>query len=312
MKLITKTIIVITVFCLIIAGGILEASETTSLKALIVTGRMGPWHNWQVSSPILKQYLEETGLFKVDVAKPAPGKDGVKNFHPSFADYNVVVIDYDDVDDPDWPEETKKAFADYVSSGGGVVIYHSSNNSFPKWKEYNEIIGIAGWGKRDANAGPWVYWKDGETVFDNSPGLAGSHGPAHEFEVINRVSDHPVTKGLPEKWIHAKDELYGKLRGPAKNLTILATAYSDPKGQGTDVDEPVLFTVNYGKGRVFHTTMGHVHFKKPFSPAIECVGFMTTFQRGTEWAATGNVTQKVPDDFPTETEVRTRKVLPTE
>jgi hypothetical protein len=26
---------------------------------------------------------------------------------------------------------------------------------------------------------------------------------------------------------------------------------------------------------------------------------MTTFQRGTEWAATGKVTQKVPKDFPT-------------
>ncbi|MDD5327008.1 MAG: ThuA domain-containing protein [Phycisphaerae bacterium] len=165
MKLITKTIIVITIFYLIIAGGNLEASETTSLKALIVTGRMGPWHNWQVSSPILKQYLEETGLFKVDVAKPLPGDEGVKNFKPSFADYNVVVVDYDDVDDPDWPEETKKAFADYVSSGGGVVIYHSSNNSFPKWKEYNEIIGLAGWGERDANAGPLVYLERRQDCF---------------------------------------------------------------------------------------------------------------------------------------------------
>ena len=52
-------------------------------------------------------------------------------------------------------------------------------------------------------------------------------------------------------------------------------------------------TLTYGKGRVFHTAMGHD------VAALKCVGFATTFQRGTEWAATGKVTQKVPADFPT-------------
>jgi type 1 glutamine amidotransferase len=53
--------------------------------------------------------------------------------------------------------------------------------------------------------------------------------------------------------------------------------------------------IDYGKGRVFHTVLGHDE------EAMRCRGFYTTLQRGTEWAATGKVvrTAKVPDDFPT-------------
>ena len=102
--------------------------------------------------------------------------------------------------------------------------------------------------------------------------------------------------------MHAKDELYSNLRGPAKNLTVLATAYADPANKGTGEHEPILFTVNYGKGRTFHTVLGHV--KGKFVSSVECVGFITTFQRGAEWAATGKVTQEIPADFPTATQVR--------
>ena len=105
-----------------------------------------------------------------------------------------------------------------------------------------------------------------------------------------RDVDHPITRGLPEKWMHAKDELYGWLRGPAKNLTVLATAFSDPATKGTDRQEPILFTISYGKGRIFHTVLGHVGGVAPY-PAIECAGFIVTLLRGAEWAATGDVTQ---------------------
>jgi len=281
------------------------AADAPSLNALIVTGQSNPWHKWEISSPILKQLLEQTALFKVDIATAPPGNEDIENFKPDFADYDVVVLDYDGYNRYGWSEQTKTAFVEYVESGGGVVVYHSANNSFPEWKQYNEIIGLGGWGGRNEKSGHMVYWRDGRVVFDNSPGNAGSHGPAHPFQVVNRTRNHPITRDLPQKWMHAKDELYGELRGPAKNLTVLATAYSNPAGGGTGKHEPVLFTVNYAKGRVFHTTLGHV--KEPPSPAVECVGFIVTFQRGAEWAATGEVTQKVPEDFPTATEVRTRR-----
>ncbi len=62
-------------------------------------------------------------------------------------------------------------------------------------------------------------------------------------------------------------------------------------------------TVSYGSGRVFHTTLGHD------INALSSVDFVVTLQRGTEWAATGKVTQKVPSDFPTANSVSYRRDL---
>lgn len=108
-------------------------------------------------------------------------------------------------------------------------------------------------------------------------------------------------KGLPSAWLHTKDELYDRLRGPAENVTVLATAYSDVEKNGlpwnknvsgTGRHEPQLLAIEYGTGRVFHTVLGHMVY------SMECVGFITTFQRGAEWAATAEVTQAVPANFP--------------
>jgi type 1 glutamine amidotransferase len=78
-----------------------------------------------------------------------------------------------------------------------------------------------------------------------------------------------------------KEELYDRLRGPAKNMTVLATAFAEG---GSERHEPVLMTIKYGKGRVFHTVMGHSH------TSMGGVAFQETLIRGTEWAATGKVT----------------------
>ena len=119
------------------------------------------------------------------------------------------------------------------------------------------------------------------------------HGARLPFQVVTRQPEHPIMKGLPPVWMHFPDELYGTLRGPGKNMTVLATAHSDPKNKGTGHDEPMLMVLHYGKGRIFHTVMGHD------VAALSCLGFISTFQRGTEWAASGKVTQKVPANFPT-------------
>ncbi|RMG29574.1 MAG: ThuA domain-containing protein, partial [Bacteroidetes bacterium] len=73
----------------------------------------------------------------------------------------------------------------------------------------------------------------------------------------------------------------------------LATAYAAPEMKGSGRHEPMLLTIDYGQGRVFHTTLGHADY------SVECVGFITSLCRGTEWAATGKVSQPIPQDFPT-------------
>lgn len=274
--------------CFAIFSGCAKKAE---YKALIITGQNN--HNWKVSSPILKMLLEQTGLFTAEiVTTPEKGQD-MSGFTPGFSDYDVVVLDYNG---DSWPENTRRSFEEYVRNGGGLVIYHAANNSFPEWKEYNLMIGLGGWGNRNEKDGPYVYYKGDKIVIDTTAGIGGSHARRNEFEVRTRITDHPVTKGLPVRWKHGNDELYSRLRGPAQNMQILATAYADTAGGGTGRDEPMLMVLSYGKGRVFHTALGHAD--EGGGPAMQCVGFITTFQRGTEWAATGSVTQPLPYDFP--------------
>lgn len=264
------------------------------LKVLIVDGRNN--HDWRSTTPHMKKLLEETGMFSVDVATaPIKGQQSLEDFKPEFSEYDAILMNYNG--NKNWPKETRKAFEKYVSNGGGVVIVHAADNAFPNWEEYNEMIGLGGWGGRNEKSGPMVRYRDGEVVLDDSPGAGGTHGPQRPYLVEIRDNDHPITEGLPEKWMHSKDELYSKLRGPAKNLTVLATA----KSKKTNEHEPALFTIDYGKGRIFHTVLGH-----SVEAGMKCVGFIATLQRGTEWAATGEVTQDVPADFPDAREISIR------
>lgn len=290
------------------------------LKALIIDGQNN--HSWQTTTPVLKWILEDCGRFTVDVsttpssgpAAPRLPKNATpeqkaehqaamakwkeekaafdltkpalwKEWHPKFSDYDVLVTNYTG---DDWPEPVQRDFVDYVRNGGGLVIFHAANNAFPQWAEYNEMIALGGWGGRNETSGPMIRWRDGAIVRDETPGPGGTHGPAHEFVVEIRDTEHPITKGLPSRWLHATDELYSKLRGPAKNLTVLATAFADPEKKGTGEHEPMLMTISYGKGRVFHNALGH----NPDS--MVDVGFQVTLARGTEWAATGKVTLPLP------------------
>ena len=280
----------------IIAAGLLTffsaCKNESGYKTLIITGQNN--HDWKTSSPILKQILDETGLFSSEIMiTPEKGGD-MNKFNPDFSKYKLVVLDYNG---DSWSEKTNSAFVDYVKNGGGLVIYNAADNSFPGWKEYNEMTGLGGWGDRNQKDGPYVYYKNDVLVTDTSAGPGGTHGKRREYIVRTRVPDHPVMKGLPSRWFHGTDELYSLLRGPAKNMQILATAFADSAaGGGTMRDEPMLMAITYEKGRIFHTAMGHAD--DGGGPAMQCAGFIVTLQRGAEWAVTGSVTQPVPFDFP--------------
>ncbi len=280
----------------LLAGSLLTPAAQPPLKCLIVDGQNN--HNWRETTPIMKQSLADSGLFTVRVATSPGKKEDMSGFRPDFAACDVVLLNYNG---QSWPEATNQAFLDYVKGGGGVVVVHAADNAFPKWKEYNEIIGLGGWGGRNETSGPYVYYKDGRLVRDTRPGRGGSHGPQHPIQIVVRDPDHPVTKGLPERFMHSKEELYNRLRGPAKNLTVLATALSPKEKRGTGRHEPVLMTIAWGQGRIFHTVLGHA------GTQMKSVAFIVTLQRGAEWAATGKVTQKVPDDFPTADEWKRRE-----
>lgn len=293
------------------------------LETLIIDGQNN--HTmWPKTTMMIKEYLEQSGRFTVDIErtkytwkggdllKQYPLEDGKQyqdlnqpkvdpNFKPQFSNYDVVISNFGWKAAP-WPEATKRGLESYVRGGGGLVIIHAANNSFGDWVQFNRMIGLGGWDGRDESSGPYVYVDEsGKLQRDMTAGSAGSHGPQHEFQVVIRNPDHPVTTGLPRAWMHTKDELYQQLRGPADGMTVLATAYADETYRGTGRHEPMVMTIDYGEGRIFHTPMGHSDL------SMEDVGFITILTRGVEWAATGKVTlTDVPEDFPTASETSRR------
>ena len=297
-------------------------AEVVPLKVLIIDGQNN--HAWAHTTPVLKKILEKTGRFQVDVVTSPPGiprkprlRPEVKNdpakvtlyqqaiekwkqraeqikktnvakwalWRPTFSAYDVILNNYNG--EP-WPREVEISLEEYMEQGGGLVSYHAADNSFPDWKAYNKMIGVGGWGGRDETSGPQLRLREGKWIHDTTPGRGGTHGAAVVQLIRVDQPAHPIMRGLPEKWLHVSDELYGKLRGPAENLTVLASSFSDKKNRGTGEQEPVLMVIQYGKGRVFHTVLGHGQ------PQVKGLGFQITLSRGTEWAATGKVTLPVP------------------
>lgn len=314
-----------------------DQKSKNKINVLIVDGQNN--HGiWPKTTIMMKDYLEETGIFKVDVTRTkylwqGPNHDEVEEapeikmlldlykidsdqeyisleetkmdslYNPEFNNYDVVISNFGWKAAP-WPDQTKLNFEEYIKNGGGLVVIHAADNAWPEWESYNEMIALGGWGGRNEKDGPYVYYNDeGKIIRDTIKGNAGGHGPQHEYLITTRADDHPIMKGLPKQWLHTKDELYDRLRGPANNMTILATAYSDKdQHKGTGRHEPALMAIEYGEGRIFHSILGHMDY------SMECVGFITTFIRGVEWAATGSVTfTKIPHDFPNDQSTNSRK-----
>jgi type 1 glutamine amidotransferase len=270
-----------------------DDKKADKIRVLIIDGQNN--HDWRSTSPWMKKVLEDSGRFTVAVSSnlktgDKPGKIAeTVPFPPDLSKYDVVLSNYNGAP---WPKEFQTALDDWLKAGKGhLVIVHAANNAFGGWKEYNDMIGL-GWRGNNAGERLIVDSNGKEVRVEKGKGPGSSHGAKHAFQITVRDAEHPITKGMPKEWMHAPDELYHGLRGPIGTMHLLATAYSDKSKGGTSEHEPMIWTLSYGQGRVFHTPMGHD------LDGMRCVGFVTTLLRGTEWAATGKVTLPIPDNFP--------------
>ncbi|MDW8130636.1 MAG: ThuA domain-containing protein [Bryobacterales bacterium] len=242
-----------------------------AIRALILSGRNN--HDWRSTTPELRKILLETGRFDVRVVEEPTGLTA-----DTLAAYQVILLDYNG---PRWGAATERAVESFVRSGGGLVPVHAASYAFvglpvladnhvrtsiiePPWPEYAEMIG---------------------GHFSDQPPRTG-HGQRHTFRVRLLDREHPVTRGLPESFL-VNDELYHNMR-MRPQARVLAVAFDDARYGGTGKDEPVMWTLSYGKGRVFHTVLGHD------VAAMQEPGFRWTLARGAEWAATGAVAASAP------------------
>ena len=243
------------------------AAEEAKVRLLIVTGSHG--HDWKGTTPVLKEFLEKTGRFEVDVTLDPP-----KDLNPeTLARHDVVLLHYKETAEKPgrWPETAENALLDAVRGGKGLVVLHYASSAFDdkkaSWPEFEKLIG-GGWRR--------------------SKGY-GAHAAPYQYRVEVKDAEHPVTKGFPASFLHARDELYHKLLQLPGNRVLLEALDDAPDGKGTGKKEPLVWVLEYGKGRVFHDALGHGvdQMKGP--------GFQSLLARGAEWAATGKVTLPVPE-----------------
>jgi uncharacterized protein len=244
------------------------AADNKPIKVLVITGDHG--HDWKKTTPFLKEVLTKAGMI-VDVSE-TPARDLTA---ANLAKYDALLLNYKDTKkggpETRWSDSNRKAFADAIAAGKGLLVYHHASSAFTSGsefdKEFEQVI-AGGWRKQ------------------------GNHGKRHVFNVTIRNADHPITRGMPAEFTHSNDELYQNSVLPPDSV-VLATAYSDksldPKNSGKQ--EPIVWVANYGKGRVCENVLGHD------VDAMQSIGFQTLLIRGVEWVATGEVHYPVPAEL---------------
>lgn len=214
------------------------------IRVLIVTGMDHPAHDWQRTSTALKEELVKSKDWEIEVEilnKPY-GLESVK-----LRKYDVVLLNFNNWEKPDPSKKSEKNLQKFVSNGGGLVLIHFASGAFRDWPEFPKLAG---------------------KVWDG----INTHDPRGTFLVHIVDSLHPITRGL--KSYETDDELYIGVTGD-EPVNLLAEARSIVTGQ----NHPMAFAFTYGKGRVFHTPLGHD------SLAIHISGTAELIRRGVKWVA---------------------------
>ena len=224
------------------------ADGPRKIQVLLITGDDVGVHPWPVVSKAIKDMLVAGGRFEVRVCEDP----GVLDSAASLARYDLVFLDFYNATTPTLSPAAKENLLNFVSGGKGFALCHLSSASFKEWPEFRKLCGRV-----------WVMGSSG-------------HGPRGVFKARIAQKDNPITQGLED--FEADDELYAKLQGDAP-INVLVEADSEFSNK----TEPLVFTLEYGKGRVFHETFGHD------GKALENTTVQKLTQRGCEWAATGKV-----------------------
>lgn len=289
---------------LVLSGCTSSNISDQKINVLIVDGFSN--HDWQQTTKETREILERAGLFSVSVSTYPlhAGDSSVEKWNPEFSKYDVVIQNTNNIGNKEirWPKNVEKQLEEYVRKGGGLYILHSANNAFDHWKEYDLMIGL-GWRPKEAGIALEIDSLGKILAIPAGSGQKTFHGPRIDV-VVEKYSEHPINSGFPAKWVTPSTELYKYARGPAENISILSYANDTI----THKNWPVEWTIKYGEGRVYNSSMGHLWKDEKYPDRFRCIGFQTTMIRATEWLASGNTTYPVPDNFPSEHSISLRQM----
>lgn len=277
------------------ATGFAEAERLPgSLQVLVVGGFNN--HDDAKTTGFLKELFTSHGhTVEVSGAPDSMGDPRWKRWRPRFSRYDVVVQTANNIQQPElrWPRQVERALEKYVRKGGGLLVFHSANNAFPHWEEYNRMIGL-GW--RPAEYGAALKMDAAGKIARVPPGEGEktSHGPRQDT-LVHHLAQHPINDGLPARWLTPDIEVYTYARGPAEELTVLSYG----RHKATDTWWPLEWAVGYGQGRVYSSSFGHIWKSDEGIPArVRCAGFQTKLLRAVDWVAAQPVQPLPLDDFP--------------
>ncbi len=225
-----------------------RANTGATCRVLIVTGEDIPAHAWRETTPRLVAALAADPRLEVSVAETP-----TVLATPKIESFQAIVLHaQNDRSAPSAAALNNLRRA--VSNGCGLVVAHFASGALfdrasnAVWPAYTELVGRT-WNPR-----------------------LRAHDPRGPFTVRIREPAHPVTLGLSD--FTTDDELYTCLDGDAPIL-VLADAVSKVDGR----PYPLVFTREFGRGRVFHCALGH-DARALATPAVEAL-----YRRGTVWAA---------------------------
>jgi HEAT repeat protein len=270
------------------------------IKVMILGGQNN--HNWKESNAYLWVVLDREKHIAATISNaPEEGASPADKdaWRPQFENYDCVILNYNgDM----WTERVKAEFQNYIRNGGSAFAIHAANNSFTGWKEYEKMIGML-W--RGSDYGASLYFAEDGSIVREEPGKGRGmgHGGQYHWTMTTRDRNNPVTRDMPLHWMHRHDELYHGQRGPAENMNILLSAYSDPKNGGTGKDEPIVWWISCGKGKVMTNVMGHE------LKGLTCKGFHAIMVRAIEWMS-GSKVSPLEEDFPAENHVSFENITP--
>lgn len=212
-------------------------------QVLLVTGQDYPGHKWQETAPVLAKDIAADSRMKVTVTE-----DPKTLASPDLNKYDAIVLHFMNWELPDPGPEARANLKKFVEDGKGLMLVHFACGAFQGWPEFRELAGRA----YDPKLPP--------------------HDPFGPFEVRIDKPDHPITKGMQS--FEVADELYTCLAGE-KPVEVLASAHSKVTGN----DHPMAFVLSFGKGRVFHSPLGHD------AAAFGNAGVAELMRRGCAWVS---------------------------